>query len=383
MIRCSAKTPSLSSIRHSTFGTRHSKIPLALEKYPPTVGLTTPLWLGYFASVAEVCCIFAAVQPEPPDTKPSIMRILSLLFFLVSASAAFGQRAYVYDFLRNESSARAAAMGGAFLTVGGDVSGMFYNPALLNTIDSSQVSLTFQKHLLDMNSGYATFTTGIEDVGQIGVGVNYNSYGSFNRTDRNGQADGSTFGASDIAFTVGWGSTLGEGFSAGISGSFVSSTIDNAGSSALALDGGLLFEDTAARFQAGLSLLHVGGQVSAFGEESEELPTDLRLGISHRLRGLPLLIALNFTRLLDPQEDFFNRFASFSVGGEFRLSNPLRLRLGYNNQVRSDVAYGSSKGLGGLSAGIGILVKDYRFDYAFNSLARLGAQHRITLNAAF
>lgn len=311
------------------------------------------------------------------------MRVLSLLFLLVSTSAAFGQRAYVYDFLRNESSARAAAMGGAFITIGGDVSGMFYNPALLNTIDSSQVSLTFHKHLLDMNSGYATFATGVENVGQIGVGINYNSYGSFNRTDRNGQSDGTTFGASDVAFTVAWGSTLGEGFSAGIAGNFISTTIDYAGSSALAIDGGVLYQDTASRFQAGVSLLHVGGQVSSFGETSEDLPTDLRLGISHHLRGLPLLIALNFTRLLDPQENFFDRFASFSVGGEFRLSNPLRLRLGYNNQVRSDVAFGSSKGVGGLSAGIGILVKEYRFDYAFNSLSRLGAQHRITLNAAF
>jgi hypothetical protein len=29
------------------------------------------------------------------------------------------------------------------------------------------------------------------------------------------------------------------------------------------------------------------------------------------------------------------------------------------------------------------VVKDYRFDYAFRSLARLGAMHQISINAAF
>ena len=77
------------------------------------------------------------------------------------------------------------------------------------------------------------------------------------------------------------------------------------------------------------------------------------------------------------------RGSSFAVGGEFRLSKPLRLRLGYNNQVRRDIAFGASKGLGGLSAGLGILIKDYRIDYAFNGLARLGALHRVTINATF
>jgi hypothetical protein len=161
------------------------------------------------------------------------------------------------------------------------------------------------------------------------------------------------------------------------------STIENYGSSALALDGGLLFVDTASRVQAGLSILHLGGQLSSFGVDKEPLPVDMRLGVSHQLRGLPLLIALNFSRLLDAQDKFVDRFSSFSVGGEFTLSRPLRLRLGYNNRIRQDVAYGASKGLAGFSAGFGLVLKDYRFDYAFNSVDRLGGLHRISVNAMF
>lgn len=295
---------------------------------------------------------------------------------------ALAQTPFVYDFLRNDASARAAAMGGSFMTVMNDPAALHYNPATLATIDSTQASFTLFKHLLDINSGYATVATEIEGIGRVGLGVNYNNYGSFQRTDKTGQGIGE-FGSSDIALVLGWGGELGEGFSAGISGNAIFSTIDTYGSSALAIDGGLLFVDTAKRIQAGLSLLHLGSQTSSFGEENEPLPLDLKLGVSHQLRGLPLLVALNFSRLLDETDEFIDRFSSFSVGGEFTISKPLRLRIGYNNRLRQDVPIGASKGISGFSAGVGIAFSDYRFDYAFNSLHRLGGLHRVTINAVF
>ncbi|MDB5035575.1 MAG: hypothetical protein JWQ98_2816 [Chlorobi bacterium] len=307
--------------------------------------------------------------------------VLGMATFLVVATAS-AQKPYIYDFLRSDVSARASAMGGSFITVTNDVSAIYYNPATLNTIDSSQVAFSAFKHLLDINSGSLMFATEISGIGRTGIGVSYNNYGSFQRRDKNGQEVGD-FGSSDIVAIVGWGTTLGEGFSAGLNAKAIFSTIDTYGSSALALDGGLLYVDTASRFQAAASIQNLGGQLSSFGQGSEPLPVDLRLGVSHQLRGLPLLIALNFSRLLDEQDNFIDRFAAFSVGGEFTLSRPIRLRIGYNNRIRQDVPIGSSKGLSGFSGGVGIVIKDYRVDYSFNSLDRLGGQHRVTLNAAF
>lgn len=301
---------------------------------------------------------------------------------IFAASTAHAQRIYVYDFLRVDASARAAAMGGSFVTVTNDPVGMYYNPASLQTVDSTQAAFTYFKHLLDINSGSATFATTLEDIGHVGVGVTYNNYGAFTRTDRVGQEIGE-FSSNDIVAALGWATYLGEGFSAGLNLKGIFSSIDNVGSSAIALDGGLLFIDTTNRLQAGLSILHLGSQLATYGEESEQLPVDLRLGVSHQLRGLPLLVALNFSRLLDQEESFVDRFSSFSVGGEFTLSKPLRLRIGYNNRVRQDVAFGQSKGLSGFSGGIGLVLKDYRFDYAFNSYDRLGGLHRVSLNAIF
>jgi hypothetical protein len=307
---------------------------------------------------------------------------VSAIILLLCVATASAQQAYVYEFLRSESSARAAAMGGSFVTVTNDATAMHYNPALLNTIDSTQASFTFFKHVLDINSGYATFATDIDGIGDIGVGVIYTNYGSFEQVDRLGREVGE-FGASDLAFTLGWAVHLGEWFSAGVGAKAVFSSIEEYGSVALALDGGLLFRDTASRFEAGLSILNLGSQVSSYDETSEDLPLDLKFGVSHRLRGLPLLLAVNFHRLLDERDGFFDHFTSFSVGGEFTIADPVRLRLGYNNRVREDLVFGGSKGLAGISAGLGVLVSDYRFDYAFSSLGRVGAQHRISINANF
>ena len=281
--------------------------------------------------------------------------------------------------LRSDQSARAAAMAGAFATIGSDPNGIFYNPALLATIDSvSPVSISGFKHVLDINSGALAGATRIDGFGGVGAAVTYMSYGSFNRTERNGNSDG-TFSSQDLVLTLGWGDNLGEGFSAGIGGEIIFSSIESYSSTALALNGGLYFEDTASRIQAGLALMHLGTQVSGYGEENEALPLDLKLGVSHQLRGLPLLLAVNFNQLLDDGETFLDRFSSFSIGGEFTLSDPLRLRIGYDNRVRQDVSFGGSRGLAGLSAGVGLLIDAYRFDYGFTSLAGLGSQHRITL----
>ena len=310
-------------------------------------------------------------------TIPAIFCLLCLMAGDLSAQ----REPLVYEFLRVDQSARAAAMAGAFVTVPEDANGIRYNPALLSTIgEKSHVSVSGFKHVLDINSGSLAGATRLDGVGSIGGAISFNSYGSFTRTDRNGNAVGE-FGSSDIVLTLGWADSLGEGFSAGVGGEVVFSTIESYSSTALALNGGVYWADTTANVQAGLAILHLGTQVSSFGDQTEDLPLDLTFGVSHQLRGLPLLLAVNFSQLLDETDTFLDHFSSFSIGGEFRFGDPVRFRLGYDNRIRQDVSFGGSKGLSGLSTGIGILFDQYRFDYGFSSLGGLGAQHRVTLNA--
>ena len=315
--------------------------------------------------------------------KKIALRLTAILIVITGSSERlFGQNSAVFDFVRNDASARSGSMGGAFVSILGDPAGLFYNPATIVSIDSSQASFTFFKHILDINAGSAVIATELEGVGHVAFGVNFTSYGVFERTNREATVTGE-FGASDMLITAGWGGDLGEGFSAGIGGSAIFSTIDDVGATALALDGGLAYVDTSRRLSAGLSILHVGTQLSAYGEETEPLPVDLKVGITHTLRGLPLLVSLTFSRLLDEQDQFADRFSSFSIGGELTIAKPVRLRLGYNNRTRQDVPFGTTKGLSGFSGGVGVLFGGYRFDYGFNPLGRIGGLHRVTVNAPF
>ncbi|HCN37790.1 MAG TPA: hypothetical protein DIS94_08775, partial [Bacteroidetes bacterium] len=67
------------------------------------------------------------------------------------------------------------------------------------------------------------------------------------------------------------------------------------------------------------------------------------------------------------------------IGGEFVLNDYVDLRLGYNNQQRQDLKTGSAVGLAGFSIGVGIKIRNYRLDYAFNSLGNVGSTHRVNL----
>lgn len=309
---------------------------------------------------------------------PSLAFLLGLLSHGVLSAQASPK---VFEFLHAPPSARAAAMGGTFVTMTDDASAFYYNPATLNTVDSTQVVFSFRKNLLDINSGFATYATDIDGIGHVAAGVNYTSNGTFERTDKMGRSLGE-FGAGDLDFTVAWGVPLGQGFSAGLAGKAIYSNIEEYNSFALALDGGLLYQDSANHYQVGMSILNLGSQVSSYGLETEPMPLDLQLGVAAQPRGLPLTIALAFSRMFDqPGDNFFSRFSSFSVGGEFKISQPLRLRFGYDNRIREDVAFSQRTGLSGFSLGLGVVIKSYRFDYAINQA--ISSLHHVSISAMF
>ena len=61
----------------------------------------------------------------------------------------------------------------------------------------------------------------------------------------------------------------------------------------------------------------------------------------------------------------------------------LQFRVGYNNEQRKDLNLGTTSGLTGFSAGLGVTVKEYRLDYALSSLGSIGTLHRVSVSAAF
>ena len=307
---------------------------------------------------------------------------LTLVLATVSTHNAFAVTPTAYDFLRADVGSRAAGMAGSFVSISGDPTTIFYNPAGLSTLDKPMGSLGFFKHLMDINAGYVAYSQEFDDLGYFGIGALYVNYGSFNETDDLGNVLG-TFSASDMAFTLGYSNVMKENLHYGINAKFIYSSIAGFNSTAAAADFGILYTIPESRFSVGASIRNVGGQFSSYIQSKEKLPLDVVVGASVVPRGLPLLINLNFHKLNEDVDTFADRFKSFSVGGEFTLSKVLMARFGYNNEQRRELKIGAGAGLAGFSGGIGVTVKEYKVDYALSSLGKIGEFHRISIGTSF
>ena len=304
--------------------------------------------------------------------------IIALLLCFLCSGKTLAQNS-TYNFLRNDVSARSAAMAGSFVSIRNDVNAIFTNPAGLASITRTQASFGYFKHLLDINAGYASYAQELSGVGMVGIGINYVNYGTFDETDALANKLG-TFGAGDLAVSLGFADQIDENLSYGVAGKFIYSSIADARSSAIAADIGLLyFVPGANPVSFGVSLLNIGTQLNPYIDTRESLPFEVKVGATIKPQHLPLLLSFNIHKLNETQDDLISHFKAFSLGGEFTLSKELRFRFGYHNERRRELKLGSSSGLAGFSFGAGLVLETLRFDYAYSSLGKIGSLNRITV----
>lgn len=298
---------------------------------------------------------------------------------ILSANLTNAQQQNTYDFLNLNVDARSSAMAGSFVSVSNDVNTIFYNPAGLATIENKQASVGFFKYLMDINSGNVAYSQKYKEIGYFGAAVRYMNYGSFDKYNENFENLG-TFGANELAFSLGYANKYKTRFHYGANVKFIYSSIDEYNSMALALDLGGMYVISEEKLNFGISVLNLGTQIKKYINTNEKLPVDLRIGMTKSLEHLPLTVNLGFSNLLDEYSKFFERFKNIVVGGEFTLNDYVLLRIGYNNTERQNFKTGSSLGISGFSAGIGIKFgENYKLDYAFNSLGNVGAAHRFNI----
>ena len=289
-----------------------------------------------------------------------------------------------FSFLRLDPSARAAALGGAYGPVGGDdVNGFFYNPAQLDEALHRGLSLSYLNHLADINAGVLSYAHTTR-YGTVGGGLRYLDYGSFETADENGVRDGTTFGASDVALTVGLARGYGERLRYGANVHAVFSSIAEYSAQALAFDAGVLFLVPGRQLSLSASVHNAGTVLSPLGDTDDELPLDVRVGVGKQLRYLPLLLSFTGYDLNRFGEDEDRAFGSellhhLAFGGEFRFGSAFQLRIGYNHRRHEELKTNSRLDLAGFGLGFGLKVTRIRFDYAYNSWSSLGGLHQLTL----
>ncbi len=265
-------------------------------------------------------------------------------------------------------SARAAAMGSAFVAVADDSSALLWNPAGLGKLQTGQLALHHNSWLVDTLQ--ESFTVGIPmgDAGGIGVMATFLDYGTFQGRDPNG-AITPNYNANKWGFMLGWGKEWAPGFSAGLAlrGGF-QSALGNSYSLWSGDVGFLYSPDPQLRF--GAALVNFGGNQSGGWVASA-----IRAGVSYKPEWKGphgLLFSLDGT--VEPQG--VNRVG---LGVEYSFQSKYFLRAGYqvyeqNNEIQ---------GLQGLTAGAGIQWNGFELDYAFLPYGDLGTSHRVSLSYMF
>lgn len=310
--------------------------------------------------------------------RKSFVTFLLIISFLLS-SDLFSQNNSTYNFLTLNVDARSSALAGSVEAIVNDVNSIYYNPAGLSTLENTQASVGFFKYLLDINSGSAAYSQQYKDIGYFGIGIRYINYGNFEKYDETYTNTG-TFGANDIAVSFCYANKYIDRLHYGVNAKFIYSSYDEYSSTAIAADLGLMYQIPEHMLNIGISLLNIGTQLDPYINTREELPLDLRIGFNKKLEYLPLTFSAALHNLAADEDKFFDRFKNVTVGGEFELNEYVKLRIGYNNQHRQDLKTGSTIGIGGFSAGLGVKLKDmYLIDYSFNSLGKIGTTHRINV----
>ncbi len=307
-----------------------------------------------------------------------LLLILVFGVFLLNYSSVAGSSSGTagYEFLRTPIGARPSAMAGAFISTPGDIYAMYFNPAGLAPISNRLVSATYLNHVLDFNSGFIAYTQPIRKFGQLAVGINYMSYGDFEKTDELGNKLGN-FGAGSFAIQSSLGRTINGNLMAGVSAKFVYSSIDEYSATAIAFDLGMIYklpfiED----MNVGLGIFNAGATINAFMDHKDPLPLNLVAGFSKKLAHLPLEYCITANKYIDDD-------IQLNVGGEFTLTEGVFLRIGYNSLGRDMKIGADGDKFAGISLGMGFQWNQMSFDYGLSSFGAIGYLNRATFSYRF
>ncbi|HQG45989.1 MAG TPA: PorV/PorQ family protein, partial [bacterium] len=133
------------------------------------------------------------------------------------------------------------AMGDAYVSMGRDLSSVYWNPAGLGYMERNQVILNYQPWILDINTSAVSAAFANDRLGAIALTLYQTSYGEEKVTNTDMQTGtGETFDGQDIAVSATYGRKLAQWFSFGASAKYVTSRIWHERAGAVALDLGAI-----------------------------------------------------------------------------------------------------------------------------------------------
>jgi hypothetical protein len=290
-----------------------------------------------------------------------------------------------FSVLQLDASARSAALAGSTTALresNGSV--LFSNPALLTPRADRRLAFSYLNHISNINAGWLSYARQLDSLGTVAVGLRYLSFGSFDELDQQGVKTG-TFGASDIAISIGAARSWRNVWSYGAALHLTRSAIASNSASATAIDAGIVYDNPTSRSTFSASVHNLGIVLSSVGTRADKLPLDFRIGLTQKLAYLPLLISITAYRLHeldggDPENGSFSAVLNHvKLAGEFQFSESFQVRFGYDHRKHQDLKIKSRLDMAGFSTGLGLVIAKIGFDYSFNSWSSLGSLHRFSI----
>ena len=225
-------------------------------------------------------------------------KALSALLFLSLATLNMGRAEATTEstaaasFLLFEPSARASAMGNAYIAIADDANATYYNPAALADFNKQSISTTFYKPVpnlaSDIFSSFAAYTHPFDGIGNLGFSLIYTSLGKQFHTDSQGNSLGE-FTSFGMGLGVSYGTHLFKDLSVGVTVKFVHENLSSvqvgneqgkgAGTS-FAGDFGLMWK-AADRLTFAAALRNVGPNMTFIdADQADPLPQNFTLGVA-------------------------------------------------------------------------------------------------------
>ena len=318
------------------------------------------------------------------DLRFLLLYILLVVITAASSSAQTLGGSSAYAFLKLPAAPILTAAGGVNTSYTTNDAGFaMNNPALLKSTMHGQLSTSFNAFLAGVQA-YSVAGAWCHQPSQTTFGANvfFINYGDVTATDASGNSNGN-FHPVDYAVQLSAAKKYLQKWSYGASVRFIHSGYQQYRSSAVALDAGVLYADSARFFSASILAKNMGMVVKSYAGIAEELPFDLQIGVTKKLAKAPLSFSVTAHHLhqflLTYNDTVFNRDNNFSdlhstlnsifnhvvVATHLSLGNHLEATIGYNYLRRSELNIGSSgNGINGFSAGFTAIFKKLQLQYA-------------------
>jgi hypothetical protein len=311
-----------------------------------------------------------------------LVLILALNPFVGHAQTLGGNAAY--NFLKFSPSPQLTALGGVNVSnISHDIAPSFQTPSLLRKEMNKQFSGNFTGFYAGIKNVHAMIGFYKESwATSFSVGVDYFHYGSTTQTDASGNMMGE-FRPSDFVVQLTASRKYLERWYYGGTFKFINSAYGQYHSNAIALDFGLNYYDSASLLQIGFVARNMGMQLKTYAGTGEDMPFDLQLGITKRLKGSPFQFSITAQRLqtfdiiyndtvyntdnslAGVKNGFFNKLIRhFIFASQIYAGDKLEFSMGYNVLRRAELSVtNNAGGLTGFSFGVGLLLKKFQFRY--------------------